>query len=113
MLHNSVSQPGVEVLYVKVVEIYIFVCFQWALGPYSGGKTICEPPNVQVVKKIREVCNFHHLCTSTVRKECQKIEHITLYDFSNFYMLNDVDNKYLAFTNKQKFWLPQTRYFFF
>ncbi len=48
--------------------IFLFAYIQW------GKKVFSQPPIVQVLplKKMREVCNFHHRYTSTMRDKIRK-----------------------------------------
>ncbi len=54
-------------LYIYIY-IYIYIYTQW------GKKVFSQPPIVQVLplKKMREACNFHHMCTSTMRDKIRK-----------------------------------------
>ncbi len=63
-LHGLLQTSGKNVMSTAPLEIYI----QW------GKKVFSQPPIVQVLplKKMREVCNFHHRYTSTMRDKIRK-----------------------------------------
>ncbi len=65
-LHAVVNPDNVKVSVRLYIYIYIYI--QW------GKKVFSQPPIVQVLplKRMREACNFHHRCTSTMRDKIRK-----------------------------------------
>ncbi len=86
-------------------------------SPYSGAKSISQPPIVQVLplKKMREACNFHHRYTSNyerqIRKTISRKSHCRI--FKEFICKLWWKISIWSPTNKQDCWLSQTCNFFF
>ncbi len=58
-----------------LIYVYVCVCMYVCIYIYTvEQKVFSQPPIVQVLplKKMREVCNFHHRYTSTMRDKIRK-----------------------------------------
>ncbi len=98
------------VIKAKEAPTKYWVHIQW------GKKVFSQPPIVQVLplKKMREVCNFHHRYTSTMRDKIRKKSrksHCRI--FKEFICKLWWKISIWSPTNKQDCWLSQTCNFFF